>query len=168
MCVCLCVCLRLRKNKCVYIVLIHLFQTQWYRVERIWVKIQFRNCFQSITKWSVLRYQSVTAWSVLRFQSITMWLAASFRISSRNPCYVFRVLPSDQLYISNAQFRRSLVIDRLRSPKDRLFEPPSGPWSDWKNSSGVLVSHGFQSAADRPSVVCPLNSSLRSALKTEV
>ena len=53
-------------------------------------------------------------------------------------------------------------------PTDRLFQPPSGPWSDWNNSCGGLVSHCFYDVADRPSIVSPPNSSLRSAQKTEV
>ena len=51
-------------------------------------------------------------------------------------------------------------------PKYQLFQPSSWPWSSWNNSSGSLVFHYFYDAADRPSIVFPQNSSLRSAQKT--
>ena len=50
-------------------------------------------------------------------------------------------------------------------PKVWLFPPPSGPWSEWNNSSGGRVSHCFYDAADEPAIVFPPNSSLRSSQK---
>ena len=41
----------------------------------------------------------------------------------------------------------------IKIPKDRLFQPPRGPWSDWNNSSGGLVSHCFYDTVDKPAIV---------------
>ena len=56
----------------------------------------------------------------------------------------------------------------IKIPKDQLFQPPSGPWSIWNNSSSGLVSYCIYDAVDRLSVVFPPNSRFRSAQKTEV
>ena len=71
-----------------------------------------------------------------------------------------------KLVCSDAHFHQSLVINQ--SQKTDCSPTPSGPWSDWNNSSSGLVSHCFYDAMDRPSVVFTLNSSLRSMQNTEV
>ena len=41
----------------------------------------------------------------------------------------------------------------IKIPKDQMFQPPSGPWSHWSNSSRGLVSHCFYDAMDKPAIV---------------
>ena len=55
----------------------------------------------------------------------------------------------------------------IKVPKDLLFQHPSGLWSRFKCSSGHLMSYCSDASANKPAILFPPNSSLRSAHNTD-
>ena len=74
------------------------------------------------------------------------------------------------LYTFSQQWCSFLLVSShkpIKIPKQWLFQPLSGPWSDW-NSSGGLVSHCYYDAVERPAIVFSQISSVDKCIRTAV